>query len=188
MPVTPYIEVWHGAGPTETNVEALGPPNVRLKTNDDATIDLVDPVPIPAAGFNYSYWKHIAIAWDTIPTSLTNIRHYSDAAIGWNYGTSGELRRGNRDAGDHGCPKGSYDQATGTPGTTGDDLETHTYYAGQTTKTAALPEVTPGVVIDSTDYSAAEDSHAVVLQVKVDTDAVQGDQANETMTWLYDEI
>jgi hypothetical protein len=197
MPVSVNVEVWNGAGPTETNVDGLGPPNVRLKTADDTTIDTVNPVPIPVAGFNYSYWKHVAINWGTSPTSLTNIRHHSDGAIGWTFGTGGLLNRGNRDTGDKGCPKANYQQATGaghTQGTTGAPIEDvtngHAYFNAQTVKVASVQGDTSGApaLIDSTDYTTAEDSHAVVLQVKVDTDATQGDQANETLTWLYDEI
>jgi hypothetical protein len=196
MPVTPNVEVWTGAGPTQTDVDGLGPPNVRLKTNDNPTIDNVDPIPIPGAGFNYSYWKHVSLAWAGTPTSLTNIRHYSDAAIGWNFGTAGELRRGNRDSGDKGVVIGSYQQATGgghTPGTTGAPIEDvtngHAFYNAQTVKTADVEgDASPGVVIDSTDYASETQSKAIVLQVKVDTDAVQGAQSSETLTWLYDEI
>lgn len=196
-PVTVNVEVWTGATPTQTDVDGLGPPNVRLKTNDNPTIDNVDPIPIPAAGLNYSYWKHVAIAWGTAPTSLTNIRHYSDGTIAWTFGTLGVLNRGNRDSGDHGVIIGSYQQATGgghTPGTTGpdlaDDTNGHAFYRTQTVEEADVTGDTSGspATIDSTDYSSATQSKAILLQVIVDTDATQGNQADETLTWLYDEI
>lgn len=165
--------------------------NTRFNTDDVYNPGSTNPIPIPAASFNYSYWKHITLQFTGTFTSVDNIRHYCDGTIAWTLGTSGEVRRGNRDAGDHGCPLGSYDQATGTPGTTGDDLETHSYFSAQTTKTADLTGDTApnGATIDSNAYTSANDRcYYIVLQVKVDTDATQGTKTAETFTWKYDEI
>ena len=119
---------------------------VRLFSDDVATNQvtpqITDPVPIPAAGFNYSYWKHVCLAVTGTFTKVDNVRHYSDGdGIGWDFGASGELRRGNMDAGDIGCPTADYMQATGTPQTTGDELGvTHTYYNAQTVKTVNVED------------------------------------------------
>ena len=40
---------------TEQDTSALGPPNLRFKTADDATIDNQNPIPIPASGNISSY-------------------------------------------------------------------------------------------------------------------------------------
>jgi hypothetical protein len=133
---------------------------------------------------------------DVAPSvKINNIRHYSDGTISWNYGTGGQLRRGNRDSGDKGCPMDTeYDVATGTEATTGDAIEDgsvgHGYFNGQSTKTANIASDTVGspATIDSTDHTTTGKCKAVVLQVKVDTNATQGEQTDETLTWKYDEI
>jgi hypothetical protein len=178
---------------------------VRLFTADQATNQstpqITYPVPIPTADFNYSYWKHVCLDISGTFTSVTNIRHYSDGAIGWNFGTAGELRRGNRDSGDKGCGvdtanghSDDYEQAAGTQGTTGYSIEDvtngHNFYNGQTTKTVDIEgDVAPnGATIDSAGETVAGKSKAVVLQVKVDTNATSGVQTAETLTWKYDVI
>ena len=171
--------------------------STRLQTKDQfAPSDTSYPIPIPTSGYNYSYWIHVylKITGGTF-TKINNIRFYSDGAIGWNYGTSGELRRGNRDSGDNGAPMDTeYDVATGTQGTTGHDIEDgtngHDYFNTQTAKTSNVASDTSGspAIIDSTDHTEQGKCKAVVLQVKVDTDATQGEQADETLTFKYDEI
>lgn len=60
-------------------VDALGPPCIRFKTEDDGTIDTVNPIPIPAVGLNYSYWKHIYLYCTSAPTTqINNIKFYTD--------------------------------------------------------------------------------------------------------------
>lgn len=171
---------------------------VRLFTKDQATnqttAQITFPVPIPAAGFSYSYWKHVAIEVAGVFTKVDNVRHYSDGGgINWNFGTDGELRRGNKDAGDIGCPTANYSQATGVEGTTGDTIEVHPYYATETVKTINIDDDVVGLPaqVDSTGLVAAGYCKMIVMQVKVDTaanGALSGTQVAETLTWKYDVI
>jgi len=70
-----------GSPGTEQNISGLGPPNLRFKQGDDATIDTVNPIPIPAAGTNYSYWKHVYLKCTVAPaTQIDNIQFWC-----WNY-------------------------------------------------------------------------------------------------------
>jgi len=167
---------------------------VRLRTDDAITADTSNPIPIPSSGYNYSYWASICLDLSGTFTQISNIRHYSDGSIGWTFGTGGELRRGNRDSGDHGCPDASYQQASGTAGTTGYAIEDatngHAYYNTQTTKTANVANDTSGspAIIDSSTYTAAGKTKHIVLQVKVASDATQGTQSAETLSFKYDEI
>ena len=182
-----------GSGPTYTTITD----RVRLFTADQPTTQgspqTSYPVPIPPSSFNYSYWKAICLNLAGSDFTITNIRHYSDGAIGWNFGASGALLRGARDAGDQGCPDGSYVQASGTQGTTGyyigDGSNGHTYYKSQSTPTVNINGDTSGspATIDSTTHTVAERTKHVVLQVKVGSDATQGTQTAETLTWKYDE-
>lgn len=170
--------------------------NTRLQTKDQfAPADTSYPIPIPTSGFKYSYWTHICLDLSGTFTKINNVRFYSDGTIGWNFGTGGELRRGNRDSGDQGCPMPTeYDVATGTEGDTGYSIEDgtngHDYYNAQSTPTASVAsdiEASPAV-IDSTDHTSAEKTKTIVLQCRVANDAVQGEQADETLSFKYDEI
>lgn len=171
---------------------------VRLFTADQATNQttpqITYPVPIPDSGFNYSYWKHVCLDISGTFTKVDNIRHYSDGAINWNLGTGGELRRGNRDSGDHGCPTTDYEQASGTEGVSGYPIEDatngHDYYKNQTTPTANVANDTSSspAIIDSEGLTSAGKSKMIVLQVKVASNATSGVQPAETLTWKYDVI
>lgn len=189
MVATAVVQEANGAGPSLNTIT-----NGRFNTDDVYNPGTSDPIVIPSASFNYSYWKSHCLNFTGTYTAIDNIRIYADGAIAWTWGTSGELRIGARDAGVFGCPPGNYDQATGTPSTTGDDLETdHTYYSGQTNKSDPITDYTSGAPadIDDTVYSSpGEESFYAVLQVKVDTaanGATPGLQTAETLTWLYDE-
>lgn len=170
--------------------------STRLQTKDQFNpTDTNYPIPIPTTGYKHSYWIHICLDLTGTFTKINNIRFYSDGTIGWNYGTGGELRRGNRDTGDHGCPiPTEYDHATGTEANTGDSIEDetngHNYYNTQTTPTTNVAndtEATPAT-IDSTDHTSAGKTKAVVLQCKIANDAIQGAQTTETLSFKYDEI
>ena len=192
------VEVQEITGPAGNKTYTTITNRVRLFTADQATDQsspqLTYPVPIPDSGFNYSYWKHICLYVTGTFTKVDNIRHYSDGSIGWNFGTGGELRRGNRDSGDHGCPESEYQQASGTQGTTGyaieDSTNGHTYYKSQNTPTANVANDTSDnpAVIDSTGLTSPGRTKSVVLQVKVASNATSGVQPAETLTWKYDVI
>jgi len=181
-----------GAGATENEIAT----STRLQTKDQFVIDdTTYPVPIPAADFNYSYWIHayLKITGGTF-SKINNVKFWCDGSIDWLFGTSGELRMGNRDSGDKGAPMDTeYDVATGTEQTTGDEIEHatngHDYYNGQTTKTVDVETHGSGnkAVLDSSDHTVTGKCKAVVLQVKVDTNATQGEQTDETLTMSYDE-
>jgi hypothetical protein len=161
----------------------------RLKTANDNAQDTNDPIPIDTV-LRRSYWASIRLNITGTFTEVSNIRHAPLNTIDWTFGTAGKLKRGNRDTGDNGVPNASYEQATGTQGTTGNDLEvSHTYYSGQTVKSVDVDtDIGSPPVIDSTTYTAVNPTKHVVLQVEVDTDATQGDQTDETLEWLVDEI
>ena len=165
-----------GAGPDWDTITAA-----RFNTADEHDPVLTNPIPIPAAGPAYSYWKSIALNLAGTFTQINNVRHYCDGTITWTLGTLGEVDRGNV-----GLADGSYDQATGTPGTTGDVMTDHTGIASVvdiTGDTSGSP-----FTVDSGAHTSAERTKHIVLQVVVDDDATRGAQAAETFTWLYDEI
>ena len=189
-----------GSPATHTRVDgqnANDGTDVRFATTDSYNPVSSYPCIIPSSGTNYSYWKHLYlnIANGTGFTTINNIRFYTDGSIGWTCGTNGGLFVALRDSGDNGCPMDTeYDVATGTEGTTGDYIADatlgHDYYNGQTATPADASNYTSGspLTIDSTDHSSAGMSKAVVLQVKIATDATQGTQNDEVLTFVYDEI
>jgi len=170
---------------------------VRFCTMDDHNPVNANPCKVPGAGNNYSYWKHHCVNFSGTFTEITNIKWYcsGNVATNWNLGTGGQLEVGQRDAGDHGCPEGSYDQATGTLGETGDDIKHatngHSYYLGQTAAVANADTFNSSgnaMVVDTQSIVAPGRCDSIVYQVKLATDATPGEQPDETFTFMYDEI
>jgi hypothetical protein len=133
-------------------------------------------------------------------TLLNNHKFYSDGTVGWTLGTGGGLLVCIKSTGDCGVPVASYDQATGTQGTTGDysydETNGHAYYKTGTSNATAPVSVatyTSGspMIVDAGDHTTAEAFKGIVLQAKVDTaanGAVRGSQTAETLTFSYDEV
>ncbi len=107
MAATVTIRRLTGAGPTSTDVTSI---NTRANAEDaHSTAGTTNPIQIPAAGTNYSYWVVTQLSADTSPSgTINNVKWYTDGANG--FGT-GVTAKGNTATG--------YVQATGTPGTTG---------------------------------------------------------------------
>lgn len=190
MAATVNVVEGNGSGPTWSTVTAA-----RYCTTDSYNPGTANPCVVPSSGTNYSYWKHHALGLSGTFTKINNIRWYTDGTIGWTLGTGGKIVVGIRDTGDNGCPPASYDQATGTVGTTGyymdDATNGHTYYKDQTATPADVTTYTSGspLTVDTSDYTTTTTAtNAVVTQVLIDSDATQGEQADETFTFVYDEV
>lgn len=166
MAATVSVKQATGAGPTATTIT-----NLRMNTDDTANPGTTNPLVKPAAGTNRSYWKTVYLNADTTPTgTINNCKIYSDGTIGWTGCTL------------YGGSTGTYTQATGTAGTSGDDSSVATanvanWTSGATKSlTGTLSNPSTGRI---TDY--------VVFQVDLSTSAVAGTLAAETMTFQYDE-
>ena len=194
MVATVNVEEGNGAGPTWTVITSG-----RYCTRDSYNPGDNDPCVVPTAGNNFSYAKSHRIAWTGIGTKISNIRWYTSGniATNWACGTGGGLFVCVKSTGDNGCPTGSYDQADGTAGESGYDVDDvtngHTYYKSGTSNHAVPVDADTYVsgsplTVDSTEYTTNTHSKHVVTQVKLATDATQGDKASETLTWLYEEI
>jgi hypothetical protein len=192
MAASVVVKELNGAGPTATTVTAI-----RFCTKDMYDPVLTYPIPIADSGLAYSYWKTICLDLSGTFTKINNIRFYSDATIGWACGTGGGLFICTKTTGDKGVPAADYDQADGEEAVSGHNMnhddDGHTYYKVGSTNHADpinIQTITSGspMVVDSTDHTTEEMTKGVVLQVIVDDDATQGDQADETLTWKYDEI
>ena len=175
---------------SEQDTDALGPPRMRFKTNDNATIDLVDPVPIPAAGTKYSYWKQIYLLCGTAPaTQVDNIKFYTD---GGGFGAGIAVKVGDETPNKTNASSSGYEIATGTPGDTGDEMvAAHAGLTGSTdvfSYTSGSPKsVTIGESGNIINL-ANETSAYIILQMEVTNSASPGTLSSETFTWRYDEI
>lgn len=186
-------QLW-GAGPTESTVTTP-----RMSTMDSNAPGTSNPIPIPASGPKWSFWMSLNLDITNIQdaTLLNNHKVYMDGALGWTLGTIGDLFIATKSVTDSGCALGSYDQAGGTQGTEGYDMDDvtngHAFYkSGSSDYQApvALDTYTSGAPeqIDSGDHTIAENFKHVVLQAEVDDDAIRGAQVAETVTFQYDEV
>jgi len=173
---------------TEQDTDALGPPRMRFKRADNATIDSANPVTIPAAGTDYSRWKQIYLLATVAPdTQVDNIRIHND---GGDFGTGITVNNGIQ------FPVKSSTADTGYDVSDTDDqvMTNHTditteedFFANHGTSGTALGPVTiaeAGNIIDAIN----ETCHYVVLQMATINTATPGAKTAETITWLYDEI
>lgn len=171
-----------GAGPTGTDITSI---NTRLNAADaHTTADTTNPIVVPAAGSNYSYWAATRLFYDGGPDTGTidNIEWFTDGANGLGTGV-----------GLVAATAAVYDQAVGTPGVSGTELTVANYGNGTTdldaepvdafTLTTGSPLTVAGSVTDPQDEYFGS---MVVLQVTVASTASPGATPTETMTWRYD--
>jgi hypothetical protein len=190
MAATVVVKEWNGAGPTATTI-TLG----RFCTKDMYNAGDTFPCVVPASSFNYSYWKHFALEFSGSFNKINNIRFHGsgNTKSNWEMGTGGMMMVCRRDSGANGCPIGDYAQAAGVEGESGyfvaDGTNGHPYYKGQTVQPTDVDTYNSGnpLLIDDTDITSEGTSFATVLQLKIAPDAIQGEQPNEELVWLFDE-
>lgn len=184
------IHVSTGAGPTDTDVSALGPPRIRMKTNDNPTIDVIDPIPIPPSGTIRSYWKHLFIQAISAPSvQIDNVKFYTDGSL---FISGVILQAGDQTPVKNSGSSAGYDQATGTPGADGDELvANHTGISSKTNASSVTSGAPLSVTISETDNlidDIGDMSNYVLVQMDVDSTPPPGDLADEDMTFEFDEI
>jgi hypothetical protein len=177
-----------GSPGTQQDITGLGPPNIRFKRADNATIDNQNPIPVPPSGTNYSRWKqlYLKVTGGTF-TQIDNIRFYSD---GTNYGTGVTLKVGLQfPTNNSGSPGSGYEVAdtddqdmVNYHGSITSDADAFNYTEGSPLSGPSISE--SGSVIDATN----EMSDYIVFQLEVVNGASAGDLTDETFTLKYDEI
>ena len=170
---------------TEQSIEALGPPKLRFKQGDDATIDEVAPMPIPAAGSEYSRWKQLYLECTTAPdTKVDNVKFYTD---GSNFGTGITTNAADEFPVKNAAANTGYDVSDANA-----VMTTHTDITAVTDAfsfTSGSPLSGPSISEGSAQIDAiGEMTNYLVLQMVVASTASPGDLANETFTFQYDEI
>ncbi len=177
---------------TYQDTAGLGPPNIRFKTADNATIDAVNPIPIPAAGSNYSYWKHMSFKCSYAPT--TQIDNFLIWTGGSGFGTGTETNLGSPSCYNTVTDPGSeYEVATGAVGVSGDEMVTAHSIISASTDLFGIVEggkwgpVTINEASNLIDASG-ERTDYIVLQMDVGAAATAGNLDDATIWWSYDEI
>lgn len=177
MAATVTIRRLTGAGPTVSASRTA----MRASTSDnDYTTETTNPIPIPGAGTNYSYWVSERLNADTSPSgTIDNLRWYTDGANGYGTGVTAK-----------GQEATSYVQATGTAGTTGTQLTTgnHAGITGAPVDIFGLTSGSPKSLAGSvSNPTTGQFGSRFVWQIEVGTTAGAGTLTAETFTWKYDE-
>lgn len=182
MAATVVINRWTGASgsPTKTAIQSANTVANASDAHQATASSSTNPIRVPAAGTNYSYWVSTRLSASVTPSgTINNIRWYTDGAN--NFGT-GITCKGNTAS--------AYVQATGVAGTSGDVLNVtnHTSLAGATadvfTYTSGSPKSITGSISNP---STGDFGDFFVYQIEVATTAGPGVTNQETFTWLYDE-
>lgn len=181
--------------PGSANDLSGGGTKLRWRTDDSATtIDGTNPVPIPGAGNNYSYWCQLYVQMTARPGTevVNNVKFYTD---GGGFGTGLTLWVGDENPVHNSGATTGYDLATGTVGTSGDRMDSgankHTDLTARTdafTFTSASPRsMTIGEASSQLD-AVNETTNYIVLQLDAGTTATAGTKSAETLTFRYDEV
>lgn len=160
------IRSYHGASPDGGTNVAGG--TLQFKQADNDTVDANNPIPIPAAGTNYSYVKNIRFyANVTPPNTFNNLRFYMDGANGLGTGVGLRVRT---QAGYEDPIALAAAQLTGT---------TDAFAA-----TSGAPLAVTGSINNP---STGAFGNYVQLQMTVASTAAAGNTPTETATWAWDE-
>lgn len=167
-----------GAGPTPTTITTL-----FFQTIDQVASDSTNILMRPLAGNNYSFWKTMYLNAESTPvTQINNVKVWSDGTIGWTgitYNIANETP-----------VIGSYVQASGTIGLTGDALinANHPAITGvtniETYATEGSAKTVPGSISNP---DVGQISNLIIVQLIIGTSAIPGDLSSEVLTWGYDE-
>lgn len=181
MAATVKIIRWTGTSGSATSTAIDGTTN-RAATADNAAPGTGSPIPVPtSSGTNYSYWVVTRLsATAAATTAINNIKWYTDGSNGMGTGVSLNVATAT-----------AYIQATGTPGTTGNQLTSANYTSALSPsvaenafgKTSAAPISVAGSIGSTT----GDFGDFVVYQVAVISTAGPGVTTAETITWQYDE-
>ena len=166
MAATVLIREKNGAGETATD-KTSG--TVRFKNADNATVDIVNPMVVPAApGFDYSYEKYLRPNVAGTYTEISNVRWYSDGGNG--LGTGVEV---------YAKAVGSYTQPAEASSISG--------YTDLFSYTSGSP--LDGDGINTGPFTGSGDkADYIVLICRVAETASQGIPTAETLTLSWDEI
>jgi len=181
----------NGSPGTSTNTDALGPPMVRFKTADNATIDTNHPIPIVASATKYSYVNWLYLKCATAPSvQVDNLKFYTD---GGGFGTGITVYVGDQFPTKNSGSSSGYKVATGVQGDSGTEMVA---LGAVSSKTNAFTYTSPSALLAGPSISESgniinaqnETSNYLVLQMMVEDTATPGNLDDETFVIQYDEI
>ena len=183
MAATVIINEYNGAGGTKTD-KTSG--SVRFKNADDANVDLINPLVVPASGQEYSYekWLRLEITDAGGFTQIGNLRAYSDGANGFGsgvklwYAVAGGFMQPVVPSEASDPPQSA---AAGSPVENMTDL-----FSSSSGAPVDLDGINTGPFTDGS--PAEEIGDYLVLVMEVEPGASQGVLTAETLTFAFDEI
>lgn len=179
-----------------TTLNDITSANTTLNTADSASDGVSNPIQIPAAGTNYSFWAVVRLVCSVAPvTAINNIYVYSDGASGLPSGVGCNIATA---PGTNGNVTSNYTRATGTAGVTGLVIDGTNYPNSATptnffSATAASPKSLPGGFVTGVDTAANSNAGTfgdwLLEQVTVaSTASTTGTTSTETVTFVWDEF
>ena len=181
------IQIVRKTGPSGSiTVDNITGINTRANAEDThTTAGTSNPIRVPSAGTNYSYWVSTRLRCTVAPSgTVDNIKWFTDGANGFGTGVTSKGAKAST-----GTDSG-YRQATGTAGTTGIQL-TQVLHTGLDeapvdvfTYTSASPKSLVGSISSP---STGEFGDHLIYQIEVVSTAGPGVTPSETFTWRYDE-
>ena len=184
MAATVQIVRKTGASPgSPTDITSI---NTRANAEDTHTVaGTSNPIRVPAAGTNYSYWATTRLNVTVTPAGvIDNLRWFTDGSNNFGTGVTAKGAKASTGA------DAGYRQATGTPGTTGTQLTTgnHTGLDAAPvdlfTFTSGSPKSLTGSISNP---NTGEFGDHWVYQIEVGATAGAGATNQETFTWRFDE-
>jgi hypothetical protein len=182
-----------GTPGTQQDIDTYGPPTLRFKYADNATIDSNARPYIPGGGLGpyYSFWKHIYLYCDNPDGhTINNLKFYTDGVN--NLGTGLDIYVGLQFPDRNSGSTATYEVATGDSVTGGDELvaghggitskaSIFDYTAGAGALAVTISEAT-GVI-----NAAGETSDYILLQGSYADSAAEGLTTSESGWISYDE-
>ena len=176
---------------TEQDIDNLGPPRLRWKLADNATIDINNKLVIPNAGLGpyYSFWKHIYLYCDDPDGhTISNVKLYSDGSNG--FGTGIDLMVGLQFPTKNSGSNAGYEVAAGTA-TSGEEMVANhggiTSSASIFNYTAASPLSISISEAGNVINLAGETTNYIVQQMSVANTTTVTSTSMEDETFSYDE-
>lgn len=187
MAATVNIYELNGAAPGTPTSKTSG--TVRFKNADDATVDLVDPLVIPAAGnIEHSFEKYLRLRIDDAGgfTQISDLQAYSDGQNNFDSGSPNEVLCYYRREGSYTAPAVP-DQANDPPQGAGSPTENMTNLFTATSAAAIdMDGINAGPFTDGSPAEWIGDFLVLVMTVR--PGATAGVTASETLTFAYSEI
>lgn len=183
MAATVIINRYTGAGAGSKT--AITSSLTRASSSDAASPGTSDPIEIPSAGTNYSYWVSTRLEVTVTPTgTVDNLRWHPVTPNNFGTGVTANVAKASTGA------NAGYRQATGTQGTTGDVLN-QTNHTGLDSATADIWGKTEGSPLTLTgtmsNPSTGDLGDFVVWQYNIASTASAGAITAQTARFRYDE-